>query len=67
MAIFYWKIEQVIEVCKSKEISSTIKKSEDVLPTMVENVPMAKKSYESFYNIVERNSYSTMQQLSVDE
>ena len=28
---------------------------------------MAKKSYESFYNIVQRNFYSTMQQLSVDE
>ena len=28
---------------------------------------MAKKSYESFYNIIQRNFYSTMQQLSVDE
>ena len=28
---------------------------------------MAKKSYESFYNIVQRNFYSTMQQLFVDE
>ena len=28
---------------------------------------MAKKSYETFYNIVQRNFYSTMQQLSVDE
>ena len=28
---------------------------------------MAKKSYETFYNIVERNFFSTMQQLSVDE
>ena len=35
--------------------------------TTVENVAMAKKSYESFYNIVQRNFYSTMQQLSVDE
>ena len=60
-------IERVIEVCKSKEIGSTIKKSEDFLLTTVENVTMAKKSYESFYNIVQRNFYSTMQQLSVDE
>ena len=60
-------IERVIEVCKSKEISSTIKKSEDFLLTTVKNVIMAKKSYKSFYNIVQRNFYSTMQQLSVDE
>ena len=60
-------IERVIEVCKSKEIGSTIKKSENFLLTTVENVTLAKKSYESFYNIVQRNFYSTMQQLSVDE
>ena len=60
-------IERVIEVCKSKEIGSTIKKSEDFLLTTVENVTMAKKSYETFYNIVERNFFSTMQQLSLDE
>ena len=28
---------------------------------------MAKKSYDTFYNIVERNLYSTMQKLSLDE
>ena len=60
-------IKRVIEVCKSKEIGSTIKKSEDFLLTTVENVTMAKKSYETFYNIVERNFFSTMQQLSLDE
>ena len=60
-------IERVIEVCKSKEIASNIKKSEDFLLTTVENVTLAKKSYESFYNIVERNFCSTMQQSSVDE
>ena len=37
-------IEHVIEVCKSKEIVSTIKKSEDFLLATVENVTMAKKS-----------------------
>ena len=36
-------IKRVIEVCKSKEIGSTIKKSEDFLLTTVENVTMAKK------------------------
>ena len=60
-------IEQVIEVCKSKEIGSAIRKSEDFLLTTVENVTMAKKSHEIFCNIVQRNFYSTMQQLSVDE
>ena len=60
-------IERVIEVCKSKEIGSTIKNSEDFLLHMIENLTMAKKSYETFYNIVERNFYLTMQQLSVDK
>ena len=34
--------ERVIEVCKSREIGSKIKKSEDLLLTTVENVTMAK-------------------------
>ena len=28
---------------------------------------MAKKSYETFYNVIERNFYSTMNKLSVDK
>ena len=60
-------IERVIEVCKSKEISSTIKKSEGFLLTTVENVTTAKKSYETFYNVTERNFSSTMNKLSLDE
>ena len=60
-------IERVIEVCKSKEIGSTIKKSEDLLLTTVENVTMTKKSYDTFYNVIERNFYSTMNKLSLDE
>ena len=64
-------IECVIEVCKSKEIGSTIKKSEEFLLNTVdntgENVTMAKKSYETFHNIVARNFYSTMNKLPVDE
>ena len=50
----------------NREIGSMIKKSEDFLLTTVENVAMAKKFYESFCKIVERNFYSTMQQLSVN-
>ena len=42
-------IECVIEVCKSKEIGSTIKKSEDFLLTTVENVTMAKKILRNFF------------------
>ena len=55
------------EVCKSKEIGSTIKKSEDFLLTTVEDVTMAKKFYETFYNVIERNFYSTLNKLSSDE
>ena len=33
----------------------------------LENVTIAKKSYETFYNVTERNFYSTMQKLSVHE
>ena len=60
-------IERVIEVYKSKEICSTIKKSEEFLLTTVENVTIAKKSYETFYNVIEINFYSTMNKLSLDE
>ena len=46
-----WKyfIERVMELCKSKEIGSTIKKSEDFLLTTVENVTMAKKILWKFF------------------
>ena len=60
-------IEGVLEVCKAKEVGSTIRKSEDFLLNIVENVTIAKKSYETFYNVVERNLYSTMQNLLIDE
>ena len=60
-------IERVIEVCKSKEIGSTIRKSQNFLLNAVENVAIAKRSYETFYNVVEKNVYSTMNKLSVDE
>ena len=49
-------IERVIEVCKSKEIGSTIRKSEDLLLNTVENVTITKKSYETFYNVQNRFS-----------
>ena len=60
-------IERVLEVCKAKEGGSTIKKSEDFLLTTVENVTIAKKSYQTFYNIVEKHLYLTMEKLSIDK
>ena len=48
-------------------IGKITKKSQDFLLDMVENVTMAKKWYQTFYNIVERNLYSTMEKLSLDE
>ena len=60
-------IEQVLEVCKDKEIGRTIRKSQDFLLDTVENVTLAKKSYETFYNIFARNFYSAMEKRSVDE
>ena len=64
-----WKyfIERVLEVCKSKEVGHSIKKSEDFLLNTVEDVTVAKKSYETFYNTIERNFYSTILKLSIDE
>ena len=56
-------IERVTEVCKSKEVGSSIKPTEDFLLTAVENV----KSYETFYNVIERNLFSTMSEISIDE
>ena len=45
-----WKyfIERVMELCKSKEIGSTIKKSEDFLLTTVENMTMGKNLMKVF-------------------
>ena len=60
-------IECVIEVCRSKEIGSTSKRSKDFLLNTVENGTIAKKSYETFYNVVERNFYPTINKLSIDE
>ena len=48
-------------------IGSTIKKSEDVLLHTVENVAVAKNSYETFYNVFERNFYLTMNKISIGE
>ena len=41
-------IGRVMEVCKSKEIGSTIKKSEDFLLTTVENMTMGKNLMKVF-------------------
>ena len=60
-------IEQVLEVCKAKEVGSTIKQSEDILLTTAKNVTIAKKSYQTFYNIIERNLYLAMEKLFSDE
>ena len=60
-------IEQVLEVCKDKEIGKTIKQSQDFLLDTVENVAIAKKSYETFYNIIEWNFYSAVEKVSLDE
>ena len=60
-------IEQVLEVFKDKEIGKTIRKSQDFLLDTVENVTVAKKSYETFYNIIEQNFYSAMEKISLDE
>ena len=60
-------IERIIEVYKSKEAGSTIKSTEDFLLTTVENVTVAKKVYETFYNTVARNFNLTISKTSVDE
>ena len=57
-------IERVIEVCKSKE---KIKPNEEFLLTTVENTTIAKKAYETFYNIASTNFSLTINKISVDE
>ena len=46
-------IERTIEACESKE---EIKPGEEFLLTAVENTTIAKKSYETFYNIAQKKS-----------
>ena len=60
-------IERVKEVCKSKEIGSTIQPDEEFLLSTVENVILTKKLCNMVYNMIARNFYSTILKLSVDE
>ena len=57
-------IERTIEACKTKE---EMKPGEEFLLTTVENTTIAKKSYETFYNIAQKNLYLTIQKISVNE
>ena len=41
-------VEQVLEVCKDREIGQTIKKSQDFLLNTVENVTIAKNHMKHF-------------------
>ena len=60
-------IERVIEVCKSKEIGSSIQPDEEFLLSTVENVTLTKKVYDIVYNVVARNFYSKIKKMSVDK
>ena len=62
--IWQYFIARVIEVCKSKE---EIKPNEELLLTTAENTTMAKKAYETFYNIASTNFNLTINKISVDE
>ena len=50
-----------------EEFGSSIKPLENFLLATVENVTFAKKSYETFYNVIEGNLFSTMSKISTDE
>ena len=60
-------IERVIEVCKSKEIGSSIQPDEEFLLSPVENVTLTKKVYDMMYKTIARNFYLTILKLSVDK
>ena len=60
-------IDRVIEVCKSKEIGSSIQPDEESLLSTVENVTLTKKVYDMVYNAVARNFYSAIKKMSVDK
>ena len=57
----------MIEVCKSKEIGSSIQPDEEFLLSTVENVTLTKKVYDMVYNVIARNFYSTTKKMSVDK
>ena len=69
-------IECVIEVCKSREIGSTIQPAEEFLLTAVENVSLTqrvydmvykKRVYDMVYKMIGRYFYLTISKLSVDK
>ena len=57
----------MIEVCKSKEIGSSIQPDEEFLLSTVENVTLTKKVYDMVYNVVAKNFYSTIKKMSVEK
>ena len=58
-------IERVIEVCKSKEIGSSIQPDQEFLLSPVENVTLTKKVYDMMYKTIARNFYLTILKLPV--
>ena len=60
-------IETVIEICRSKEIGSSIQPDEELLLSTVENETLTKKVYHMVYNVVAKNFYSTIKKISVDK
>ena len=58
-------IERVIEVCKSKEIGSSIQPDQKFLLSPVENVTLTKKVYDMMYKMIARNFYLTILKLPV--
>ena len=61
-------VESVLEVCRVQEIGKTIRKPQaNVLIDIVENITIAKKTYQSLYKYLEQNLYLTIKNLSSEE
>ena len=60
--------ESVLEVCRAWEIGKTIRKAQaNLLMDTVENITIAKKTYQSLYKYLDQNFYLMASNLSAEE
>ena len=61
-------VESVLEVCREWEIGKTIRKPQaNLLMDAVENITIAKSTYQSLYKYLEQNIYLMVSNLSAEE
>ena len=65
---WHYFVEEFLHICKKKkEISQPLQKGTEFLLNTSEHVTIAKESYKTYYNRIERNLLLTIEKLSADD